>query len=114
MPDYETAAAEKVQLTGWGTFEDLANGILAKLFGEMILRAIPVIHEYHSDLFHDAEWIRAHVTGETTFDWMVRPSGTNIGSESVAAQQSIGPGAGAITYHIAITCERGMWYATFG
>jgi len=114
-----TRTIEKVRLTGWGTFEDLHLSIRALLFGHMVKRAIPVVHEYHSDLFHDANWITEHVNGPCTFDWLARESGTNISltdapSGANAAVIGVQIGApGGVFYRIELVEERGMWSAIF-
>lgn len=111
---YAAPDSVTVRLMGWGTFEEMSGSILALLFGELVRRAIPIVREYASDLFHDAEWLRANVAGPVTFDWMARPSGTNIGAESVAAGLSIGAGAGAVAYRVTVADDgRGLWSATF-
>lgn len=104
---------ETIPLTGWGTFEDLEGNIRALLFDQLLERALPVVKEYRSDLFHDAMWLREHLTSERLeFDFMVRHSGTNIGT-SASIQAEIGPGAGAILYRVRLLEERGAWSATF-
>lgn len=101
------------RLTGWDPdFDTIGTSVLALLFGHMVRRAIPVMQEFHSDLFHDAEWLRANVTGPTTFDWLVRPSGTNL-AESATIGVKIGPGEGAKFYRITLTETHGQWDATF-
>lgn len=107
------------RLTGWGTFEELA--VLPLLFGQMVKRAIPVVREYHSDLYHDAHWLAQHVTGETEFDFLVRTSGTNLGESATIGVQIGAPGG--VFYHVRLyvkhdrflTADKasGMWMADF-
>lgn len=87
-----TSLTSEHRLVGWGTFEDLSSSILALLFGHMVRLAAPVVEEYHSDLFHDAEWIRKNVTGPTSFDFVVRTSGTHVGQIARVAFDSYAPG----------------------
>lgn len=68
-----------IRLVGWGKWSDLRLAVLHRLFGEMVKRAMPVVKEYHGDLFIDAEWLAENVTGETTFQYLVRHSGTTVG-----------------------------------
>ncbi len=89
------------RLVGWGTFEDLRESILARLFGHMVVLAQPVVEEYHSDLFHDASWLRANVTGETEFEFVVRTSGTNLGVSAKYAATS----PGAVLYTMTLRAE---------
>ena len=111
VDDVGDRAVERVSLTGWGTFEDLQTSIRALLFGQLVIRATPVVQEYVSDLFHDANWITEHVTGPCTFDWLARTSGTNI-DESARIQVQIGA-PGAVFYRVQVIEERGMWSAVF-
>jgi len=114
-----THLGEKVRLVGWGTFEDLQLSIRARLFGELVKRATPVVKEYESDLFHDANWLTQHVNGPCTFDWLVRDSGTNISltdapSGANAAVIGVQIGApGGVFYRVELVEERGQWSAIF-
>lgn len=108
-----------VELTGFGAFEDLPS-ILPLLFGAMVRRTIPVVKEYHSDLFHDVGWLKENVTGEAEFDFLVRPSGTNIGlthgsrsKNSAIIGVQIGAGEGAVFYRVRVFEVSGMWFAEF-
>lgn len=105
---------ETVGLTSGYTFEDEGKGttILAHLYGQMVKRAIPVVSHYLSDLFHDAEWLRAHVTGPTEFLWMVRESGTQLG-ESAVTWEYLSTSEPRVLYHVALTRERYTWRVTF-
>lgn len=73
-----TGEADKKFLTGYGPFEELPS-IRPLLFGQLVERAVPIVKEYHSDLYHDAQWIEKHVTGELTFLFVAREWGTYIG-----------------------------------
>lgn len=103
---------ETVRLTGWTTFEDNATSIRALLFGAMVDRAFPVVQQYRSDLFHDARWIAENVTGPTTFDYVVRESGTNLGDSAKIAVK-IGAGESAKFYRVELVENRGLWSAVF-
>jgi len=109
----KTGDTEAVRLYGWSAdFAESKDTILARLFGEMVRRATPVVQEFQSDLYHDVDWLRRNVTGACEFDFLVRHSGTNIG-ESARIGVQIGAGRGFVLYHVALTEERGMWTATF-
>lgn len=100
---------------GWSfTDETKGTSILSHLFGEMVKRAVPVVNFYHGDLFHDAEWLREHVTGECSFWWMVRHSGTNLG-ESALVQEHISSSEPRILYYVELKDGNGRdkWEATF-
>jgi hypothetical protein len=102
-----TTSTETVteRLTGWGTFEQLH--VLPLLFGQMVKRAIPVVQEYHSDLYHDAFWLEQNVTGETEFDFLVRTSGTNIGNSARIGVEIGAPGG--VFYRVKVYILRDRW-----
>lgn len=107
-----TTTTETVRLMGWLSFEEGAVSIRALLFGAMLERALPVVKEYRSDLFHDAHWLDTHVHGPAEFYWLVRHSGTNLNDGAIVGVQ-IGTGSTSVFYRIALTEERGLWSATF-
>lgn len=87
--------------------------ILAPLFGHMVKVSQPIIKGYHSDLFHDAEWIRQWVNGPTEFYWLVREHGTHIGETAIMAERQSGREP-RVLFHVAITRGRlDRWEATF-
>jgi hypothetical protein len=112
---------DRVHLHGLSeNFNDMARPVRATLFGEMVRRAAPIIKAYHSDLYHDAEWLTENLNGQTTFDWLVRRSGTHLG----VGPQNDGNGAliwayrmgtepGDQLWRITVRCDRGMWVADF-
>lgn len=111
---------EKVRLYGW--IDDFAEGarpIRAILFGEMVRRATPIMEHFQSDLFHDAIWINENVNGVTAFDWLIRPSGTNLSANpdptlnDARIGVKIGAGEGAAFYRIELISEDGYWSALF-
>jgi len=108
----EQPTTETVRLTGWMSFEDGATSIRALLFGALVDRAILVVQHYRSDLFHDALWIDEFVTGPTTFDYVVRESGTNLG-ESAKVWVSISAGDAAKFYRVELVEDGGLWSAVF-
>lgn len=89
------------RLVGWGSFEDLASSIKPRVFGHMVQLAIPVVKEYHSDLFHDATWLNENLTADLTFDYVVRTSGTNLGETT---QYSAGS-PGAVHYRLTLRAD---------
>lgn len=108
---------ETVRLYGWTTFEDGQRPIRALLFGEMVRRATPLMHQFQSDLFHDAVWLEDRLLGEQSFDWLVRPSGTNLSDEPDPAKNmahigvGIGPGDTAVFYRVRLWCDKGNYPA---
>lgn len=113
--------AETVRLYGYVKPEDFAENsrpIRALLFGQLVERALPVVQEYISDLYHDVHWIDEHVNGEMTFEFLARHSGTNMGlpedpANSARIGVQIGAGDAARFYRVRLFEERGMWRATF-
>lgn len=108
----QTDNAVRVRLYG-GTL-GMETPVLSILFGEMVKRAIGVIEAYHSDLYHDAHWLKENVTGPMTFYWSPRDCGTNLGIEP---QFIFRDNPGAVYYEIVLTHEGKYdhkdWYATF-
>ena len=86
--------------------------MLAKLFGELLQRAAPVVQHYHSDLFHDAEWLRANVNGPTHFHWMARLNGTQI-ADAAPRWEQITVAEPRELYHVALNQDGGLWTVTF-
>lgn len=110
---------ETVRLIGYGDFADLRHQIASRLFGEMLQRATPVVKEYHSDLFHDAEWLRERIIGRVCseqFAYVVRPSGTHLG---IQAEYALRPSLwqrGSRAYIVTLTedeSESQTWYVRF-
>lgn len=124
MPDENTATmvatgeSFTVRLVGWCEFND---SVRALLFGHMVKLAKPIVQEYQSDLYHDAMWLAENVTGARTFEWLVRPSGTNIdGSAEMGVK--IGTSHNSRFYIVKVFNGRerigsdpneGDWHATF-
>lgn len=105
---------ETIRLYGFETDWNQAKGpVRALLFGQMVKRAIGVVEFYHSDLYHDAQWIEENVTGATQFLWMVRRNGTNLG-ERAQIQEQISSKEPRVLYYVALNVsERGEYTATF-
>lgn len=55
------------------------TSVRAGVFGELVKLAAPVLEHYHSDLFHDAEWLGKYLNGPMEFYFSVDDSGTCIG-----------------------------------
>lgn len=56
------------------------------VFGHLFRIAAPIVKWYHSDLYHDAMWLREYMVGESfTFLWSVDEDGTLIGTDLIAA-----------------------------
>lgn len=64
---------------GWNELDD---SIRARFFGELVKLAAPVLERYHSDLYHDARWVRENVTGPMVIFFGADDFGTDIGDES--------------------------------
>lgn len=119
----DTITEQTYRLIGWGAFEELQEPIRALLFGHMVKLAIPVVQEYLSDLYHEAHWIDENVNGETTFEFLVRHSGTNIGlpddpGNSARIGVQIGCGSSAEFYRVRVWAKKDRhggddWHATF-
>lgn len=72
----------------------------ALIFGRLAELAFPVLTAYHSDLFHDALWIRDTVTGELfTFFWSVDQSGTALSLDNTGMREN--------AYRVTVSCEHG-------
>lgn len=101
----------KHRLVGWGNFDTMRESILPRVFGYLVRLATHVAHEYHGDLFHDAEWLRKNLTGETSFLYLVRYSGTNLGDSARLMFESLA--YDAVLYNIDLSVdERGTWWLT--
>ena len=97
----------------WGSGEFNALPIRAAVFGHMVEHAMPVLKQYHSDLFHDTLWLTEHMDGPTSFDWLVRASGTDIG-DNARVMAGIDHGPDNVLYRVTLACERGFrWTVTF-
>jgi|NGEPerStandDraft_6_1074524.scaffolds.fasta_scaffold39921_4 hypothetical protein len=109
----EPIRSETVRLYGSATdWNDAESPVRALLYGQMMQRVVGVTDHYLSDMFHDAEWITEYINGPTTFYWMVRQWGTNIG-ESARIQVNVGPGDGAVLYRVHLKAKGGEWFVTF-
>lgn len=109
----QDSPVERVRLYGvTDTWSAAASVVRALLFGAMVERARPVVQHYLSDLYHDAVWVSEHVVGATEFLWMVRENGTDLG-ELAQVQERISSREPRVLYHVALTEERGTWWATF-
>lgn len=53
----------------------------SSIFGELVKLATDTVEHYHGDLFHDATWIRSHVTETLVFYWSCDDYGTQIGTD---------------------------------
>ena len=85
FPAKYTEVTGNHRLVGWGDWETMSESVLPRVFGWLVMTATPVVREFHGDLFHDAEWLRAkmdeHFTSTSMpfrFEVCVRYSGTNL------------------------------------
>lgn len=90
----------------WGT---AGSTVKAKLFGILVQLCEGKVQEYHGDLYHDVHWLDHYVTGPTSFRFMVRPSGTHIGSMVDTALEI---GTVGDVYSLTLTCNKGRWSVT--
>lgn len=96
-------------LWGWGDFD--GSALHQRIFGHLVVLATPVVKEYHSDLFHDALWIKETVTGPTSFLFLVRHSGTHLGRSAALMFESVH--YDAVLYNIDLSVdERKRWTLT--
>lgn len=100
---------DTVRLYGWEPdWTRAKRPVLALLFGEMVRRATPIMREYQSDLYHDALWMEQHLTPGKSFDWLIRPSGTNLSDEPDTHKNNahigvrIGAGDTAVLYRVTL------------
>lgn len=115
-----TPATEREFLTGWGTFDELGSSVRPLLFGQMLVRAKPIVQHYASDLYHDAMKIAA-ITGPTTFWWGPRECGTDWYNADPIAEKLVYPDKTRVLYEVRLFCTNrdnptgldGAWYADF-
>jgi len=120
-PNDQTSPLDtEIPLVGWGTYDQLKEQITVRTFGHMVRLAMPVVKEYHSDLYTDAMNLEGNldlglnaVETTTSVYFAVRHSGTWLGDTAVmAATQNHGDKTLRL-YHLSIGCdERQMWSIT--
>ena len=97
-----------VELAKWHKPTDpFPTNVTAKLFGHLVQEAMPVLQNYHSDLYHDALWLDRNVTGETTFYYAVDDMGTSIGQE----RDLVFSYRKAVQLRVTVTNYDSVWYA---
>lgn len=105
---------ERVRLWGWDSqHQPCVNSLL---FGEMVRQAQPTLRHYQGDLYHDAAWMARHVTGPTSFWWVHREWGTNIGGDfeiMLPAVLNANRGNDIVALRIDLVVEEGLWSADF-
>lgn len=115
------AEPETHRLVGWGDFETIGTGyVLPRLFGHLVRLAAPVVQEYHSDLYRDAQWLPKNVTGPVELDFIVRHSGTHLGVVGADfnmarsyMEHPVNWSEGDRFYRLSLTVdERGEWSLT--
>lgn len=79
--------------------------VRAHVFGHLVKLADGVLTAYHSDLYHDALWLRDVLNGPMTFCWSVGESGTGIGEDEKALYRTH-------QYRCVVTEERQRWTLT--
>lgn len=90
------------------TTESTLESVRAALFGVLVELAQPHVKHYQSDLYHDARWIREHVSGPLDFFFAVADTGTEIGTDEALVRQ-IRP----IAWKVTLTRSgSGKWEAT--
>jgi hypothetical protein len=102
-------------LGGFGT-DPAALGVDAHVFGALVKLALPVLTNYHSDLYRDAQWLQANLTADVvgdalTFWFVVRPSGTHIvqSADMLAAVRGVFRDDNPRVYSVAVVNRRGSW-----
>ena len=81
----------------------------------MVRTAMPVVKEYHGDLFHDAEWLRTFLdaalenSGYVQWDVCVRHSGTNNNQAAAWMFESMTYDAALYNFHLHVD-EQGEWW----
>lgn len=107
------------RLVGWGNYASLRGSIQHRLFGFMVSAALPVVKEYHGDLFIDSEsmtkWLdetfaQGHdLAAEASFLYCVRHSGTHFGPFARFAFDS--HAYDAVLYNFEVRVDaRGEWH----
>lgn len=74
-----TTVIERKFLTGWektGNIKQL--GVRQRVFGELVQLATAHLERYHSDLYHDAQWLDRNLNGPMEFYYGADDSGTAI------------------------------------
>lgn len=113
--------SETHRLVGWGSWEDIGEDyVLPRVFGHLVRLAAPVVQEFHSDLYRDAQWLPKNVTGPCEVDFVVRHSGTYLGINgakwNMARTYITSPSnwsKGDRFYRLALTVDdRGEWSLT--
>lgn len=108
-----TEVSETIELMGYGTFDELKNsGLRARLFGEMVKKALPVVKEYHSDLYLDALMIR-DIDGPTRFPFIVRHHGTHTGQMALGMADIERGKDSTILYDVNLHESNRRWFVTF-
>jgi len=105
-----TTTVITIELSKWHTPDDYPESANAKLFGELVKLATPVVESYHSDLYYDAHWIGKYVPYEVTaFYYAVRNTGTSIGQDKVVVNTSVMPHEGI--YYVEVYNDNDVWKA---
>lgn len=106
-------AVTETFLGGFGT-DPAALGVNARAFGELVKLAAPVVTNYHSDLYRDAQWLQANLDADVvgtalTFWYVVRSNGTHLTQDPkwLAAVRQAWPEA--LTYSVAVVNRRRSW-----
>lgn len=80
MPESPEVPTVTHRLVGYGTDAKFIKGyVLPRVFGHLVRLAAPVVQEFHSDLYRDAEWLPLNVTGPCEMDFVARQHGTHLG-----------------------------------
>lgn len=96
-----------VHLTSGSDWLEAASSVRAKVFGAMLKLAQGTIRDYHSDMYHDAMWLREWLNGPMAFDWIARESGTFIGDTVVRINED--DWEGLVKYRLAVRQEDLKW-----
>lgn len=105
------------RLVGWGSYATLCEQVMARTFGFMVQAAGLAVKEYHSDLFHDAGWLRREMddvlgnpaNGPMRFMYCVRHHGTNVGDSARLMFESWNYDEALYLFEVQVN-ERGEWH----
>ena len=101
---------QTIELAKWhDPADDIPSTLYSSVYGELIKLAMPIIKEYHGDLYYDAQWVEKWLeelaTTSEPFYYGVRVSGTHIGTDgNIIADHNTG------VYKLTIYNLDSIWY----
>lgn len=94
-----------VELAKWFPEPEMPETARARLFGELVKRVAPIVENYVSDLFHDANYLTNHI--KHSGDWFyyaIDEWGTHIGTS-----RHIFDHRKTAQYNVTIQQDKGIW-----